>query len=119
MWQWRDLTGKPPWHSAVKITPARALAWWVAEHGLDLLPEDRIRLDASSAAMVHCSTGDPLPPQPEAPGPGARAGPAQPLDAPADPVQPPSKRVRVPFRLPRKQSLRPAPLPPPAAPPSP
>eukprot|EP00971_Amphidinium_carterae_P029564 581705-Amphidinium_carterae.1 len=51
MWQWRDLSGKPPWHSAPKITPAHALAWWVAEHGLDLLPEDRIRLDANSAAM--------------------------------------------------------------------
>eukprot|EP00971_Amphidinium_carterae_P294265 5842766-Amphidinium_carterae.1 len=70
MWQWHDLSGKPPWHSATKITPAHALAWWVAEHGLDLSPEDRMRLDASSAAMVHCSTGDPLPPHPSTPGPG-------------------------------------------------
>eukprot|EP00971_Amphidinium_carterae_P083400 1650657-Amphidinium_carterae.1 len=92
MWQWRDLTGKPPWHSAVKITPAHALAWWVAEHGLDLSPEDRMRLDASSATMVHCSTGDPLPPRLETPGPGSRAGPAQPVDTTADPLQPPSKR---------------------------
>eukprot|EP00971_Amphidinium_carterae_P222203 4410380-Amphidinium_carterae.1 len=22
MWQWHDLSGKPPWHSAPKITPA-------------------------------------------------------------------------------------------------
>eukprot|EP00971_Amphidinium_carterae_P140232 2778418-Amphidinium_carterae.1 len=41
--------------------------------------EDRVRLDTSSVAMVHCSTGDPLPPRPETPGPGARAGPAQPV----------------------------------------
>eukprot|EP00971_Amphidinium_carterae_P173656 3442744-Amphidinium_carterae.1 len=120
MWQWRDVSGKPPWHSAPKITPAHALAWWVAEHGLDLSPQDRRRLDASSAALVHCSTGDPLPPRPTVPGPGSSsAGPAHLPQAAADSAQPPSKRIRVPFRLPRKHSLRPAPLPPPAAPPSP
>eukprot|EP00971_Amphidinium_carterae_P004431 88783-Amphidinium_carterae.1 len=61
MWKWHDLSGKPPWHSAAKITPAHALAWWVAEPGLDLSPDDRMRLDATSVAMGHCSTGDPLP----------------------------------------------------------
>eukprot|EP00971_Amphidinium_carterae_P040229 789452-Amphidinium_carterae.1 len=70
--------------------------------------------------MVHCSTGDPLPPHPNQPELSSiTAGPAQPPQAAADSAQPPSKRARVPFRLPRKASLRPAPLPPPAAPPSP
>eukprot|EP00971_Amphidinium_carterae_P163329 3238464-Amphidinium_carterae.1 len=68
--------------------------------------------------MVHCSTGDQLPPYPMAAASNLGAGPAEPADEQVDHTTPTSKRKRVPFRLMRKQSMRPAPLPSPASPPA-
>eukprot|EP00971_Amphidinium_carterae_P349098 6490845-Amphidinium_carterae.2 len=65
----------------------------------------RRRLDASSAALVHCSTGDPLSPQSQTAGSGFfSAGPAHMPQAVNNLAQPPLKRIRVPFRLPHKNS---------------